>query len=222
MLPLPHQCRTGGDQPEVLVRMNRRLAASRRTVCKAGGLGQEAFADQNGWRKSFRPRKREFTEHRRADVPAREWLSARLSGGERLCGLWSDRAYVLNWGLTLVERCGTGKVVSESMNPVPLLPVAVGTVFPWQGGVLDQISIGTFGIIVLIVLAVIVLLDSEVTWFEEDEPEEQHDQGPDEETIDQPGSVPDDEHRSVGERIGDNDMPPGRTRSTAGPVSERR
>lgn len=39
-----------------------------------------------------------------------------------------------------------------------------GTVFPGQGGVLDMISIETFGIIVVVVLSVVVLLDSELTW----------------------------------------------------------
>lgn len=50
--------------------------------------------------------------------------------------------------------------------PVRMIPTrdADGTVFPWQGGVLDSVSIETFGIIVVVVLSLIVLLDSELTW----------------------------------------------------------
>ncbi len=53
------------------------------------------------------------------------------------------------------------------MSPSALVQVAVGTVFPWQGGLLDKIAVGTFGIIVTIVLAAIVLLDSEWTWLDD-------------------------------------------------------
>lgn len=39
-----------------------------------------------------------------------------------------------------------------------------------QGGVLDKISVADFGILVAVVLAVVVLVDSEFTWFSDDQP----------------------------------------------------
>lgn len=57
------------------------------------------------------------------------------------------------------------------MRVFAYLPIAFeDVVFPWQqGGVLDKISVTNFGIIVLAVLAVVVLIDSEISWLSEDE-----------------------------------------------------